>query len=68
MLNSRKCSTSDILTGTKQLPVFGEDYAATTVHSNLAERIVGGEAYLPEADKVASERMGIRGGLVDSGA
>lgn len=68
MLNSGKRSISDILTGTKRLPVFGEDYGATTVHSNLAEGIVGGEVYLLKADMVASERMRIRGGLVDNGA
>ena len=68
MLTHREGSISDILTGMKRLPVFAEDYGVTTAHSNLAEGIVGGGVYLLKADKVASERRGISGRLVDRAA
>ena len=55
-----KGSSPDILTDVKQFPVVGEDYAVTTTHSSLKERIVGSEGCLLRASKVASEWKSIR--------
>jgi len=64
-VNTREDSTSDGLTDTKRLPVFGEDYVVATAHSNPAERIVRNEVCLLRVDKVASEWRSISGKHVD---